>query len=216
MKLQIPKNKSQINSKKQNSDLKSWSLFGIWDLSFGSLKPTGFTLIEVLIVMAVAAAVGSTVFGILFTTLRSYNKANSVTLVRQNGENAISQMTRLIRSAKTFEGVGTGDDTFTTDCPQITPPPRYSQVKLTSFDGTSIVLSCEAETISLNGSPLINNSEVTLGENPCYFVCTQSAPSGAPRIDINFSLLRKDANNVTDKQAKLDFHTSVIPRNVGQ
>lgn len=178
----------------------------------------GFTLIEVLVVMALSAVVGTIVFSIVFTTLRSYNKANSVTLVRQNGENAISQMTRLIRSGKSFQGVGTGDETFTTICPQTDPAPRYSEVKLTSFDNTDIVLSCKNDTITLNDVSLINTSEVALGEEEesCFFACTQSTPSDAPRIDINFSLLRKDANNVIDTHTKLDFHTSVIPRNTTQ
>ncbi|MBI4084652.1 MAG: prepilin-type N-terminal cleavage/methylation domain-containing protein [Candidatus Levybacteria bacterium] len=210
MKFLISNFKFQINTNHRKLDI------GHLTLEIPRVSGVGFTLIEVLIVMAVAATVGTVVFSIIFTTIRSYNKANSVTLVRQNGDNAISQMARLIRSGKTFDGVGTGDDTFITTCPQTTSAPPYSQVKLTSFDGTSIVLSCEAETITLNGASLINTAEVALGENPCYFACTQAAPADAPRIDINFSLVRRDANGVIDKQTKLDFHTSVIPRNTTQ
>ncbi len=189
-----------------------------WKFEIPRLSGAGFTLIEVLVVMALSAVVGTIVFSIVFTTLRSYNKANSVTLVRQNGDNAISQMSRLIRSGKSFQGVGTGDETFTTICPQRGPAPRYSEVKLTSFDNTDIVLSCKNDTITLNDVSLINTTEVALGEGEesCFFACTQSTPSDAPRIDISFTLFRKDANNVIDTHTKLDFHTSVIPRNIIQ
>lgn len=174
--------------------------------------------------MTIIATAGTIIAGILVVTLRTSSKAASITTVRQNGEYALSQMTKMIRFAKNYQGVrADGQEAFTSDCSLSSPDIKYTEVKLTGFDDQETILSCTKEdppTIASNGATLINTEEVSIVTNEsgisCWFACTQGTPADQPKIDINFSLQKKSSEDVVDTQTRVNFHTSVVPRNAVQ
>src|SRR6185436_1265783 len=54
----------------------------------------GFTLIEMLVVISIIVVIASIVGSILVTSFRGEHKSNSLTIIRQNGDYAISQMAK--------------------------------------------------------------------------------------------------------------------------
>ena len=170
----------------------------------------GFTLIELLVVMVIILAVGTIIGVILFSALRGTNKTNTITVVRQNGNYAISQMVKTIRNAKSFDS---------TNCAQGT---QYQSVRVTSPTEGQIVFSCDASTISStsNGttSSLLDTiTSVSLDANSCYFTCTQNSSTDTQTIGIHFSLSQYQASGsivLPEKKAQIPFETSVSLRNL--
>lgn len=62
-------------------------------------KQRGFTIIEILVVLAVISIVGVIITEIFFNTLKGSNKSNLVTKIKQNGQVALDTMDKTIRNA---------------------------------------------------------------------------------------------------------------------
>ena len=170
----------------------------------------GFTLIELLTVMAVATFVGSAIMGILFSTLRGATKASRITTVKQNGNYTISLMTKMIRNARSFDGISSDGISYVSLCPaQITG----TSVKITSFDDKQTTFKCVTTTpttISSNSASLLDTSSVELSSAaPCQFTCNSGV------IGITFSLLDKDASILPEQKVEpIKFNSSVVLRNL--
>ncbi|OGH42386.1 MAG: hypothetical protein A3H79_00140 [Candidatus Levybacteria bacterium RIFCSPLOWO2_02_FULL_36_8b] len=194
--------------------------------------PKGFTLIELLVVIAVLVFVGIFIGSILFSSLRGTNKTNTLTVVRQNGSFAISQTTKMLRNARSFEGVSIDGENYVTDCTQVippspTPPPdpiKYTYLKITSFDDGQTIFSCSGSplTLSSNSASLLDTTAVSIPvSNSCYFTCSQSTISDFPTIGINFFLREVVPTGAllpekTASAAAIPFQTSVLMRNIGR
>ena len=202
--------------------------------------PKGFTLIELLVVIAVLVFVGVFIGAILFSSLRGTNKTNTLTVVRQNGSFAVSQVTKTLRNAKSFEGVSIDGslNSYTTDCTQIIPPSpaptpvpvKYYYLKITSFDSGVTIFSCSGNpgdsenplTLSSNSASLLDTTAVSIPDsNSCYFTCSQSTISDFPAIGINFFLrefvpIGALLPEKTASAAAIPFQTSVLMRNIGR
>lgn len=178
----------------------------------------GFTLIELLTAMGLIVVVGAVIGGILFSSLRGSNKAVVVARVKQSGTYAISQMTKMIRDAKSFDGIYNGSS-FVTDCdPPVQSPSLNSQLRITSFDDGQTTFVCGPSTISSYNSAmsisLLDSSAIDL--NTCQFICRQTSPSSPPTFDIEFSLSAKTTSSFTEQRASQDpipFKTTVGIRN---
>ena len=185
----------------------------------------GYTLIELLTVMVVVVVVGVIIAGILVSSLRGGSKSNVLNNVRENGNYAIVQISKMITYAQAFNGVsdGTvdinGNLIYTTDCTQIIPPSpsptparvSYQYLKITSFDGGQTVFSCGNSTIASNGASLVDTSSVSV--SACSFSCIQDNFGQLQTIGINFTLSQKTTSNLTEKNAAVPFQTSVRIRN---
>src|SRR6266540_3152776 len=107
----------------------------------------GYTLIELLAVMTIIVVVGVIVAGILVSSLRGGSKSNVLDNVRENGNFAITQISKMITYSQSFNGVSTDGSFYTTNCapavstspsPSPTPtatPTAYKYLKISSFDG---------------------------------------------------------------------------------
>ena len=194
----------------------------------------GYTLVELLAVMAIVVVVGIIITGILISSLRGGSKSNVLDNVRQNGNDAITQISKMIIYAQYFNGVSSNGISYTTNCAQsISPSPspvstptpiKYKSIKTTSFDGGITIFSCNGPTdtppntlASQSGSltpiSLIDTSTVLLVENSCYFSCIQTNFGQAPTIGINFTLSQITLSSFAEKQATIPFQTSVTIRN---
>ncbi len=179
----------------------------------------GYTLIELLAVIAIVVVVGVIVAGILISSLRGGSKSNVLDNVRQNGNHAITQMSKMIIYAQSFNGVSTNGGFYKTNCYQAIPPSpsptpapiAYKYIKITSFDGGQTIFSCSGSTIASNGASLIDISTTSLVS--CYFSCTQTNFGQAPTIGINFTLSQNTSSNFAEKQATIPFETSITIRN---
>lgn len=178
---------------------------------------SGFTLIEILVVIVVLMSTGIVIGAILFSSLRGASKANILTTAQQNGDYAMSQMVKTIRNAKSFGGVSidepeTNDTGWLTDCSE-SELTHYRYVKITSPSNEEIVYSCKNESIFFNAGSLIDESLVKTKEGSCYFTCTQNNPTESPTIGINFTLVQTGNTTSVEKAVSLPFSTSVRMRN---
>ena len=178
----------------------------------------GYTLIELLAVITIVVVVGTIVAGILISSLRGGSKSNVLDNVRQNGNYAVTQMSKMIIYAQSFNGVSRdGGLSYTTNCTQVIPsspaptPTAYQYVKITSFDGGQTIFSCNSLTIASNGASMIDTSTVSLVL--CSFTCTQNNFGQAPTIGINLTLKQSTLSSFAEKQATIPFQTSVTIRN---
>lgn len=204
----------------------------IQNSKFKSQKSKGYTLIELLAVMVVLIVVGAVVGQILFSVLRGTNKANTLADVNQNGNYAISQISKMVRNAQSFGGVSTDNVTYTADCvepPSPTPLPHYTYLQVTAFDGGTTTFACPPSpipsppyvpTISSNSASLLDTNAVEIDtsspNSACYFTCSQDSFSGSTNIGIYFALKQFSNTTITpveEKTASVTFQTSVVLRN---
>jgi type II secretory pathway pseudopilin PulG len=184
----------------------------------------GYTLIELLAVMIILISVGTIIASILVLSLRGGNKSTTTNEIRQSGNYAISQMSKMIAYAKIFGGVSTDGSDFNNDCvlPAVgegtpTPDPRktYPFVKITSFDGGETIFGCSNSdnTLSSNSAALINPATMNAS---CYFTCSQTDLVSPPTIGIHLTLKKKTQTNqvlLPEFQTVINFDTSVTLRN---
>ena len=182
----------------------------------------GFTLVEMLAVIAIIVTVGTIILAIVTNSLSGSGKSDAISQIRQNGSYALAQMTRVITYSKSFSGVSSDGQNYANGClvsqtdPTPTPVP-YSSIRVTSFDGGVTTYTCEIngnadlDTISstsatLQKASLLDVNNVTLTE--CHFTCEQVNLSDQPRIGIVFTLTSKKSPGTNST-----FQTTVIPRN---
>lgn len=162
----------------------------------------GFTLVEVLVASSVFTIISITVVSVLFIVLRNTKKSDSVTIVKQNGEQAMTQMVRVLRFTKSLDEPSSCDGT-----PQ-------TQIKITATDLIKSSLTCPTllqNYIGLNGVKLTNDAVVTVGS--CSFVCSMLENS-SPIINISFSLSKINLSGLPEEDTIIPFQSSVNLRNI--
>lgn len=177
----------------------------------------GYTLIELLAVMLIMITVGLIIATILVSSLRGSNKTNTVNTLRQNGNYAILQISKMLEFAQSFGGVSSDGSTYTSSC--TSPTTQYKYIKITSFDNGNTVFFCDVSnskissiSASFNGS-IVNPNDVNLSQ--CYFTCSRNI-SVPPTIGINFTLTQKGSSGLFEKKETINFQTSVIMRNLNK
>jgi type II secretory pathway pseudopilin PulG len=201
---------------------------------------SGYTLIELLAVMIVLTTVGVIIASIFVSALRGGNKSTTTNDIRQSGNYAISQMSKMIAFAKNFGGVNSAaTGTFTTDCAprfdadgKLISPLQWNDVKITSFDNveTSTTFSCEKDDTNTYGilssksadlvTPALINSVAllpdTVDATTCFFTCSQPNLASPITININLTLQRRikaGSTALPESQTVIPFNTSVTLRN---
>lgn len=178
---------------------------------------SGYSLIELLVVMIVLVTVGFIVATILVSSLRGTNKAITTETIRRNGNYTILQISKMIEFAQNFIGVSNDNLTFTSVCPTTSPTPHYNHIKIKSFDNSDTTFSCFLNSdapIASNGASLVNSDEVAV--TSCYFTCDRSNVSQPPVIGISFILSQKQFSSFFEKRATIPFETSVTMRNLNR
>ncbi|OGH06494.1 MAG: hypothetical protein A2171_01880 [Candidatus Levybacteria bacterium RBG_13_35_9] len=176
----------------------------------------GFTFIELLTVAAVIVVVGVMIVAVIASSLRGSNRSNNVSDIRERGTFILSQMSKTLSYAKSFDGVKVNaGDSYTADCTvSVVPPPppaQYKYIRFTSFDLGQTTYSCTTDNIASNGANLINTANMSVSE--CYFTCTQSGVSDSPQIDIHFTLSKNPTSTFIENRISTPFQTSVSFRN---
>jgi prepilin-type N-terminal cleavage/methylation domain-containing protein len=190
---------------------------------------SGYTLIELLAVMIILTTVGLIITSILASSLRSGNKSTTTNDIRQVGNDAMAQMSKMIEYAKSFDGVSSDNLSphVWSNCvvPSVIPtsptptPITYYSVEITSFDGGQTIFNCANTVLSSQSAGMITNLNPINTDATCSFTCNQSSALAAPTIDINLTLKRKAQSGglpfLPEAQTVINFQTSVTLRNSG-
>jgi len=168
----------------------------------------GFTLVELLAVIAITGVVGTMMFGILFTTLKGADKSESAGTLQENGNFALSQMSRMVRFALDLQSPASCYQS-SSSAPIVT-----SSITILNADNQPTIFACDltAGTIASNSATLLDPSQVVV--TACSFSCAQATPYDAPALTISFTLNKKNTNALVENNSPTNFQTTVILRNV--
>ena len=165
----------------------------------------GFTLIEILVViglLGIIVAVGSNMF---FTTLKSSTKSKILTVVKQNGDYALTIMERLIRDS---EKVIVNSDGVLCEA-------GMNKLKVKRLDGSEIEFTCEGEgtagSLIASNSARLTSPEVKIDN--CSFDCFSQGEFYPQIVKINFTLSQLAETIRVEEQAIIDFEATVTTRN---
>ncbi len=138
-------------------------------------------MIEILVIvgiLGVIATIGSSMF---FTTFRSSTKTKILSIVKQNGDYALSVMERIIRDSQ--EVITNTETPINKTCEL-----RMKKIKVKRLDGSETEFSCAD---GLNGFIASNSAALTSSEvkiNNCYFDCTTQGDFYPQNVVISFTL----------------------------
>jgi len=169
---------------------------------------SGFTLVEMLAVLAITGLVGTLMFQTLSSTLRGANKSDSIATIQQNGNFALSQMSRMIRYSVSLESP---DSCYSGPTPT---PMESNSITIRNVDNNTTTFSCDTSSgaIASNSANMLNSSAVAV--TACSFSCVQASPHDSPTMTISFTLNKKNGNDLVENNSPIHFQTSVVLRNV--
>jgi len=154
----------------------------------------GYSLIEVLISLAVLSITVIIGFGFLFSSLSGSNKAEVTKLVRQNGNYALSVMEGMIRTAKSVEGC------------------ENNQLDFVAQDGYSTFFYLNNNKIA-SGSSTTYLTSNSVSVNNFLISCTTS-PGKPASVDISFTIQESGPAGLrASEKSQMNFSTRVIVRN---
>lgn len=159
-------------------------------------KDTGFTLIELMVVVGVVGLVAVTATSIFFTVSRSQRQSELVEEMKQDGNFSLTIMSKMIRQAVSI------------DCPS------NHEISLTSPDGNDTSFVCDSLTDSIASS---SANSVNLIEAPGNYEinCDNFVSCGSSEVEIDFQLESgTESTALPYQQSTLDFNTTVAPRNL--
>lgn len=167
----------------------------------------GFTLLEMIVTLAIVVIVSIILTQVFFTTLRTNTKTELLKEMKQNGELSLELMVRAIQSAQNVTCTSAQELSVTATDGAITTIGC-------SFDGSVTRLASD----SASGTAYITSQNATLGGSDCStsslnFTCSGSA--GQPvTVDISFQLAQTGTAVGAFEQASVPFQTSASTRNI--
>lgn len=167
----------------------------------------GFTLVELLVVLAITGVAGTVILGALSSTFRGANKSDSISTIQQNGNFVMAQLSRTIRYAANLQSP--------TSCyTGSSIPVTLSSITILNSDNNQTTFACDLSSgsIASNGANLLNAQSVAM--TACSFSCSQPTPYNAPTVTISFTLNKRNQNSLVENNSPITFTTSVNMRNV--
>jgi len=159
------------NSKFKNQKSKSSLIF------FRTSKMSGFSLIELLVVIFVFSALGVIVSRSLAISLRGSNKSESVSIVKENVEYTLSTMERVLRNAQSLSCAS---------------PVRIDFLDQNGSPGRFECLGGASGHIAQGSSQIrISSTEVNVNCLVNVFVCTPASAGAPPSVNITLSAVHQ-------------------------
>jgi len=156
-------------------------------------KSSGFSLIEILVSMALVGIIVAAANQILFSFLKSEQKSRAILEVKQSGDNALSIMVNEIRNAEEITACPAGGITFDS--------------KDGSIDNT---FQCSGGQITWNGSSL-TGPNLTVVDGTCSILgCALNKKYGS--VIISFTL-KKESTDPIRGANEVGFKDRVMLRN---
>lgn len=156
-------------------------------------KTKGYTLIELVVVAGILGIIGVVSVSLFLSTLLGGGKSTALNDVRSNGDYAITQMERMIRSARYMVGTCVQD---------------MNSLEIKNPDGDNTIFTSTAEGYIASNSGILTADDVLL-VGPIDFDCVQSSSKAPEVITINFTLQKGDSGTPNRDFAQADFSTSV-------
>lgn len=178
-------------------------------------RQAGFTLLEMVVSIAIVALVATVLSQVFISTLRTNTKTEILKDMKQNGELALENMVRMIQNAQditsTCESTGTSSQSITI----LNPDGKETSLGCL-VDGTITRLA----STSAEGTEYLTSSNVTAGGTTCpassiVFVCKGGA-GVSPSITISFQLAQSGTAIGVFEQSSEAFQTSANMRNIFQ
>lgn len=153
---------------------------------------SGYTMIELLAVVAIIGLIGVSASQLFFTTIRGGNKAQVIADVKQEGDYVINKIERLVRNGTAISACGANN------------------LQVEDVDGQNHQILMQNNQLTLDGEVLIGSTISVQG-----FTCNLTAGSDAEpdHVDITLTLLKGGANFREDEMAEQVFKTSITMRN---
>ncbi len=175
----------------------------------------GFTLLEMVVSIAIVALVSTVLSQVFITTLRTNTKTEILKDMKQNGELALETMVRLIQNAK---GV-------TSACTDVGV--TNQSITIVNQDDGETTLGCVLDgsttrlaSSSANGIDYLTSTNVTLGGTSCETSTISFTCKGGLGIEnsimISFSLAQAGTAAQAFEEASEAFQTSASMRNTSQ
>lgn len=183
---------------------------------FGSVphrKGAGFTLLEMVVSLAIIALVALVLSQVFVATLRTNTKTELLKDVKQNGELAIESMVRMLQHAQSV--TSTCSETGTS----------ASSVTFVNPDGGTTTLGCVLDgtvtrlaSTSAEGAVYLTSDDVTMGGASCLgatlrFTCFGG--TGVPSsVTISFQLAQSGTPGQAFESSSESFQTTATMRNI--
>lgn len=187
-------------------------------------KSSGFTLVELLVVLGILAVTVGVALVFLTSVLRGTNQANIIGELKQNGQVVLDSLERQIRNAKSASVYQTANQ----------PPGSSSHIILKQPDNSNIHLVCFTPTLVGNGwigvwqdptgvglGDAANLYASTTNKDPvggvnvniCNVTVTTSTSSSPSIVSISFTMQQgRLAPSRKDYVASLEFKTTISLR----
>lgn len=165
----------------------------------------GYTLIELVVVAGILGIIGVVSVSLFLSTLLGGGKSTALNDVRSNGDYAITQMERMIRSARYL--VSTCEEDMTSL--EIKNPDGGNTIFTSTEEGYIASNSGTLTGILTADDVLLADPNEVLSVGIIDFDCVQSSPKAPEVITINFTLQKGDSGTPNRDYAQADFSTSV-------
>jgi len=169
-------------------------------------KNLGYTLIELMIVVTVMAVVAVVAVNLFLSTLIGGGKSRALSVVKQNGDFALTQMEKMIRNAKELT---TNNEGFVCDT-------DMNSLGVINSDGGVTIFAVEGERIASNSGLFLTSSEVKVDSDAAKtlsFDCSRSDTGMPDFVEISFTLKKGEVGVSRQEEiAEEDFQTKVSLR----
>lgn len=186
------------------------------------IKKKGFTVIELVVVIAIITIVMPVVFGLFFVNLQAHRKLFVLSEVKENGDYALSVMESLIRgsAAKIVDDYKSGAPTeYCSEAIGLSPTPTpASEINFKDRFGEGLKFGALNNKIAsysstyLTPAPTIapanlTNSNVVITN--LEFSCVRVSSFGSPLVSISFIVSDKGSSTRHEEKAQLKYQTKV-------
>ena len=174
---------------------------------------SGYTLVELLVVLGLLALVVGAALLFLTSILRGTNQSNISAEVKQNGQAVLDSLERQIRGAKSAS-----------DMTGIAPPPGVSDwISLALSDGSTMYIGCLNPTANLNGAigtkggsiptsandfQTLTNRDPVSGINIATANCSLSVPAPVSTLNADSVVVSFTADRAIKAPSRADFNAS--------
>ncbi len=130
------------------------------------MNKKAFSLIELLISVAVLGVIITLIVGVFFANVRGQRRVNSQSYIKDSGDYALLILKKKIRNAKELETCNS------------------SEVRILNTEGEETVFTCSGNILYYDGDTLIP-SDLQLDSDDCFTCYTSESP---PVVEVSFTL----------------------------
>jgi type II secretory pathway pseudopilin PulG len=171
---------------------------------------SGFSLIELMVVITLTIILTIAGMGLFFSSLYGNSKKAVLTVVKDEGDYALSQIEFLLRNS--IQLVQDPADASAPIC-----APGMSKISFRSFDNNITTLTSSGGKIASKSAsaaqPVFLTTDSVLLSTPPRFDCSQVAQNSGGYVKISFSLQKQGDSLGNPSPLLEDFVTSVQLRN---